>query len=114
VLTAAVLILALMLTRTSRGGWAFATTGLAAIGFIATIFTGLYPRVLVSSPTFDNSLTIANAATGHYALQVITVAAAIFTPLILVYQGWTYHVFRKRLGADHATAAYGSLGPDKQ
>jgi len=99
-------------TRTGNGGWAFATTGLAAIGFIATIFTGLYPRVLVSSPTFANSLTISNSATGHYALQVISVAAAICTPLILVYQGWTYYVFRTRLGGDHATAAYGSLGDE--
>jgi cytochrome d ubiquinol oxidase subunit II len=112
VITAAVLILALVFTRTGNGGWAFATTGLAAIGFIATIFTGLYPRVLVSSPTFANSLTISNSATGHYALQVISVAAAICTPLILVYQGWTYYVFRTRLGGDHATAAYGSLGDE--
>ena len=97
VLTAAMLVLALVLTRTGRDGWAFATTGLGAIGFIATIFTGLYPRVLVSDPSFGNSLTIQNAATGHYALAVITVAAAIFTPLILLYQGWTYYVLRARL-----------------
>jgi len=114
VLTAATLILALVLTRAGIAGWAFVATGLAAIGFIATIFTGLYPRVLVSSPTFDNSLTIANAVTGRYALQVITAAAVIFTPLILAYQGWTYYVFRQRLGGDGATAAYGSTGGDKR
>ena len=113
-LTAILLILALMLTRTHRNGWAFATTGLVAIGFIATIFTGLYPRVLVSDPTFANSLTISNAATGHYALQVITVAAAIFTPLILLYQGWTYYVFRRRLGGDWTSPSYGSLGSDER
>jgi cytochrome bd ubiquinol oxidase subunit II len=96
-LTATVLVLAVILTRTGRGGWAFAATGLGAIGFVATIFTGLYPRVLVSDPVFANSLTISNAAAGHYALQVITVVAAIFTPIVLLYQGWTYHVFRKRL-----------------
>ena len=97
-LTAIVLILAVVLTRGGRPGWAFAATGLGAIGFVATIFTGLYPRVLVSSPDFANSLTTANAASGHYALQVITVVAAIFTPLVLLYQGWTYYVFRRRLG----------------
>jgi cytochrome d ubiquinol oxidase subunit II len=96
-LTALVLVLAVILTRTGRSGWAFAVTGLAALGFVATIFTGLYPRVLVSDPVFANSLTISNAAAGTYALQVITVVAAIFTPVILLYQGWTYHVFRKRL-----------------
>jgi cytochrome d ubiquinol oxidase subunit II len=98
--TAAALILAVAFTRTRRGGWAFAATGLATIGFIATIFTGLYPRVLVSDPTFANSLTITNAASGHYAMKVITIVAAIFTPLILLYTGWTYHVFRTRLGGE--------------
>jgi cytochrome d ubiquinol oxidase subunit II len=109
-LTAVALGLGLVLTRTDRTGWAFATTGLGAIGFIATIFTGLYPRVIVSDPTFANSLTISNSVTGHYALQVITVAAVIFTPLVLLYQGWTYYVFRKRLGGDRAATSYGSLG----
>jgi cytochrome bd ubiquinol oxidase subunit II len=99
-LTAIALILAALLTRARREGWAFAATGLGAIGFVATIFTGLYPRVLVSDPTFANSLTISNAATGHYALQVITVVAAIFTPLIVLYQSWTYYVFRRRLGGE--------------
>src|SRR3954470_17358503 len=41
-LTAIVLILAAVLTRARRSGWAFAATGLAAVGFVATIFTGLY------------------------------------------------------------------------
>ncbi len=111
VLTAVALILAVVLTRAGRSGWAFAATGLGAIGFIATLFTGLYPRVLVSDPTFANSLTIQNAATGHYALQVITVAAVIFTPLVLLYQGWTYYVFRRRLGgasSTHGLAAGGA------
>ena len=106
-LTAIALILAAVLTRAHRSGWAFAATGLGAIGFVATIFTGLYPRVLVSNPAFENSLTIANAASGHYALQVITVVAAIFTPLVLLYQGWTYHVFRKRLGGQEIRSPIG-------
>ena len=80
-------------------------TGLGAIGVVATLFTGLYPRVMVSHPTFANSLTISNAAAGHYALQVITVVAAIFTPLVLIYQSWTYHVFRKRLRGEEVVYA---------
>ena len=99
-LTALALLLAALLIRARREGWAFAATGAGAVGFVATIFTGLYPRVLVSHPVFDNSLTIANAAAGHYALQVITVVAAICTPLVLLYQGWTYYVFRRRLGGE--------------
>jgi cytochrome d ubiquinol oxidase subunit II len=98
VLGVAALVLCALLVRSGRSGWAFAMTGLAAVGMIATIFTGLYPRVLVSDPTFGNSLTISSAASEHYALTVITVVAAIFTPVVLLYQGWTYHVFRARLG----------------
>jgi cytochrome d ubiquinol oxidase subunit II len=98
VLTGLVVIGAAVLAVRGRETWAFATTGLAAIGVVATIFTGLYPRVIVSDPAFGNSLTISNAAAGHYALEVITVVAVVFTPIILLYQGWTYHVFRARLG----------------
>jgi len=103
-LTAIVLILALGLTRARRRGWAFTASALGAIGFVATIFTGLYPRVLVSNPTFANSLTISNAAAGHYALKVITIVAAIFVPLLLIYQSWTYYVFRKRLCGEQVAA----------
>jgi len=98
VLTGLVVIGAAVLAVRGRETWAFAATGLAAIGVVATIFTGLYPRVIVSDPAFGNSLTISNAAAGNYALEVITVVAVVFTPIILLYQGWTYHVFRARLG----------------
>jgi len=98
VLTGLLVIGAAVLTARGRAGAAFAATGLAAIGVVATIFTGLYPRVLVSDPAFGNSLTISNAASGHYALEVITVVAVVVTPVVLLYQGWTYHVFRARLG----------------
>jgi cytochrome bd ubiquinol oxidase subunit II len=99
-LAALALLLAVWFIRTRHEGRAFAMTGLGAIGIVATLFTGLYPRVLVSRPSFANSLTISNASTGHYALQVITIVAAIFIPVILLYQGWTYHVFRKRLSGE--------------
>jgi len=98
VLTGLLVIGAAVLTARGRAGAAFAATGLAAIGVVATIFTGLYPRVLVSDPAFGNSLTISNAASGHYAVEVITVVAVVVTPVVLLYQGWTYHVFRARLG----------------
>jgi cytochrome bd ubiquinol oxidase subunit II len=110
VLTAIVLILGVGLTRTARSGWAFTATALGAAGFVATVFTGLYPRVLVSNPTFANSLTISNAASGHYALKVITIVAAIFVPLLLLYQGWTYYVFRQRLGGERVRTPAALIG----
>jgi cytochrome d ubiquinol oxidase subunit II len=93
---------AVVLVFARRSGWAFVMTALAAVGCVATIFTGLYPRVLVSHPSFQNSLTVSGASAGHYALVVITVVAAIFVPVVLLYQAWTYHVFRARLGGEDA------------
>ena len=29
----------------------------------------------------------------------MTVVAVIFTPIVLLYQGWTYWVFRQRVGS---------------
>lgn len=71
----------------------------------ATIFLNLYPRVMPSSLGAANDLTIWNAASTSYTLRVMTVVAAIFTPIVLAYQGWTYWVFRKRLSRDDAEGA---------
>ena len=81
-----------------RSGWAFVMSAVASLSIVATLFTSLYPRVLVSDPGLQNSLTVSGAAAAHYALSVITVVAAVLLPVMLLYQGWTYHVFRARLG----------------
>jgi cytochrome bd ubiquinol oxidase subunit II len=96
----AALVAAVVFVARQRSGAAFVATGLATVLWVATIFTTLYPRVLVSHPSFSNSLTMSGAAAGHYALSVITVVAAVLTPVVLLYQGWTYHVFRARLGGE--------------
>ena len=54
---------------------------------------------MVSSTNFADSLTIDNAASGHYTLTVMTVAVGILLPIVLLYQAWTYHVFRARVGS---------------
>jgi cytochrome d ubiquinol oxidase subunit II len=53
--------------------------------------------VIVSSPNFGNSLTVSGAASAHYTLAVMSVVALIVTPVVLLYQGWTYYVFRARV-----------------
>ncbi|OGO38125.1 MAG: cytochrome d ubiquinol oxidase subunit II [Chloroflexi bacterium RBG_16_57_11] len=83
--------------RKMRQGWAFVTTALAIAFSLVTAFLILYPRVMISSINLLYSLTIYNASSSPYTLQVMTVVAIIFVPLVLVYQGWSYWVFRKRL-----------------
>jgi cytochrome d ubiquinol oxidase subunit II len=94
----AALVLAVVLVHLGRQIWAFTMTGLAAIAVIVALFTSLFPRVMVSSTDFGNSLTVSNSASHHYTLAVMTVVALVFIPLVLLYQGWTYHVFRARVG----------------
>jgi cytochrome d ubiquinol oxidase subunit II len=94
------LVLGIALTLRRRRGWGFGLTATAIALTVATIFTGLYPRVMVSSPDFANSLTIANSASAHYTLEVMTVVALVITPIVLLYQGWTYYVFRARVTGD--------------
>jgi cytochrome d ubiquinol oxidase subunit II len=92
------LLLAVVFVQRRRAIWAFAMTGLGAIAVVVTLFTSLFPRVMVSSSDFGNSLTVGNSASQHYTLAVMSVVALIFVPLVLLYQGWTYHVFRARIG----------------
>jgi cytochrome d ubiquinol oxidase subunit II len=96
----AAVALALLFVFGRRSGWAFVMTAFATVLWVATVFTSLYPRVMVSSPDFGNSLTVDGASSAHYTLVLMSVVAAIFLPLVLLYQGWTYHVFRARVGGD--------------
>jgi cytochrome d ubiquinol oxidase subunit II len=83
--------------RVRREGWAFAGTA-AAIGLtVVTLFAALYPVVLPSTGDPAGTLTVVNAAASPYPLKVLTVVAGVFLPLVLIYQGWTYWVFRRRL-----------------
>jgi cytochrome d ubiquinol oxidase subunit II len=101
----AALVLAIVFLARGRTGRAFAMTGVATISVVATLFTGLYPRVMVSSTDFENSLTVDGAASSHYALQVMSVVALVFVPVVLLYQGWTYYVFRRRVGGERTAAS---------
>jgi cytochrome d ubiquinol oxidase subunit II len=96
----AALLLAAVLVYLGRNGIAFALSAVGTLGLVATLFTSLYPRVMLSSPDFANSLTVSGSASAHYTLVVLTVVAATVTPIVLLYQGWTYHVFRYRLGVE--------------
>ena len=89
-----------MCVRLARSGWAFALTAAGAFLVVVTIFTSLFPRVMVSSTSFSYSLTVDGASSAHYTLAVMSVVALITAPVILLYQAWTYHVFRARVGAD--------------
>ncbi|GAA2722433.1 cytochrome d ubiquinol oxidase subunit II [Actinocorallia aurantiaca] len=105
VLAALFLVGAIALSFKVREGWAFALSGLTIIAAVATLFLGLYPDVMPSTISPANSLNVENAAATSKTLGIMTWVALIFLPLILLYQSWTYWVFRKRIGVEHIPAA---------
>ncbi|NIH86128.1 cytochrome d ubiquinol oxidase subunit II [Amycolatopsis granulosa] len=84
-----------------RDGQAFAALGVTIAAAVVTLFGALYPDVLPSTLGAANSLTVVNAASSPYTLTVMTWVGAFGAPAVLVYQGWTYWVFRKRISTAH-------------
>ncbi|USX49972.1 cytochrome d ubiquinol oxidase subunit II [Lentzea sp. HUAS12] len=98
--------LALWRLWVAREGQAFALMGFAVAATVVVLFASLYPNVLPSTLDPAYSLTVEGAASSPYTLKVMTWVAAFGTPAVLVYQGWTYWVFRKRIGVQHIPAAH--------
>lgn len=97
ILAAVAWLAALGLTLKGRDGWAFIFSSLTILLAVTTLFVGLFPNVMVSSIDTAYNLTITNASSQQYTLTVMTIVAVIMTPIVLLYQGWTYWVFRKRI-----------------
>ena len=101
IVAVAALVAALGLNETGREGWAFVLSGVTIVASVAMLFLSLYPDVMPSSLNPAWSLTVVNASSSPYTLRVMTWVAGVATPLVLCYQGWTYWVFRKRIGVRH-------------
>jgi cytochrome d ubiquinol oxidase subunit II len=98
----AALFLAGYFIRKEKAGWAFIMTGLTLVITVATTFLILYPNVMVSSLDPAYNLTIYNASSSDYTLRVMTIVALLFVPVVLIYQGWSFWVFRGRISEDSA------------
>ncbi|WP_238402699.1 cytochrome d ubiquinol oxidase subunit II [Cellulomonas sp. H30R-01] len=107
VVVAALALVALVVaTRARREGQAFVASAVAIVAVVVLIFGSMYPDVM---PALDpaNSLTVDNASSTDYTLTVMTWVAVFLTPLVLLYQGWTYWVFRKRISGHQIPAHTG-------
>jgi cytochrome bd ubiquinol oxidase subunit II len=80
-------------------GWAFASAATAMASVVGSLFFALFPRVMVSTTNAAYNLTVSNTASPSYTLKVMSVVALISFPLVLLYQGWTLYIFRKRVTA---------------
>lgn len=98
------LVAALVANQLGREGWAFTLSGATIVAAVAMLFLSLFPNVMPSTLNGDWSLTVTNASSSPYTLKIMTWLAVIATPIVLLYQGWTYWVFRKRIGTQHIAA----------
>ncbi|MER5883840.1 cytochrome d ubiquinol oxidase subunit II [Streptomyces sp. NPDC001941] len=101
VIAVVALVAALGAIKVGREGWSFALSGVTIAAAVAMLFLTLFPDVMPSSLNPDWSLTVTNASSSPYTLKIMTWCAGIATPVVLLYQGWTYWVFRKRIGTHH-------------
>jgi cytochrome d ubiquinol oxidase subunit II len=83
--------------RAGAEKWAFGLMAATITFAVGSILAALYPNVMPSTIDPAFSLTIANASSSQYTLEVMTWVAVIMLPLVLAYQGFTYWVFRRRI-----------------
>ncbi|MEZ0449805.1 cytochrome d ubiquinol oxidase subunit II [Cellulomonas sp. ICMP 17802] len=106
VVAAGALVVLVVSAQRRQEGRAFLASAVAIVAAVVLIFGSMYPDVM---PAFDpaNSLTVTNASSTSYTLTVMTWVAVVLTPLVLLYQGWTYWVFRRRISAQQIPAHTG-------
>jgi cytochrome bd ubiquinol oxidase subunit II len=100
VASAAALLSVGYFVRTRQFGWGFVLMGVTIVLSVATFFWFLYPNVMVSSTDEANNLSIDGVAASETALQVMTGVTLVLLPFVLIYFGWSYWIFRKRITAD--------------
>ncbi|MGD8149945.1 cytochrome d ubiquinol oxidase subunit II [Ornithinimicrobium sp. Y1694] len=84
-----------------REGWGFTGTFVTIALATAALFVALFPNVMPTTLADGLSLTVENASSTQKTLGIMTVVAVIFTPIVLLYQSWTYWIFRKRVSGHH-------------
>ncbi|MCL6456727.1 MAG: cytochrome d ubiquinol oxidase subunit II [Gorillibacterium sp.] len=97
ILGAVAFLLAVYFIFRKKDSWAFGMTGAVIAISFASVFIGLFPRVMISSIDKAYSLTIHNAASSPYSLKVMSIVALTLLPFVLGYQAWSYFVFHKRV-----------------
>lgn len=84
-----------------REGIAFILTSGTIAACAVMIFAHLYPGLGFDNTGLKVALDITTAASSPTTLTLMTVAAGILVPIVLLYQIWTYTVFRRRLGVQN-------------
>ena len=96
-LAALSLIVSVVLQLKGRSGLAFVASILAILFVTVMVFATMFPNVLISTLNPLWNLTIYNACSSPYTLKIMTIVALTLVPIVLIYQGWSFWMFRKRV-----------------
>jgi cytochrome d ubiquinol oxidase subunit II len=110
-IAAAALLVAFGVHRKGREGWAFLFSAVTIGVAVISLFLALYPAVMPSSSSSAYDLTVGNASSSPYTLKVMFWVALLGTPVVLLYQSWTFWVFRKRIGVEDIPSAAATALP---
>ncbi|WP_261815475.1 cytochrome d ubiquinol oxidase subunit II [Vibrio gallicus] len=90
-------LLAALMSRIERGGFAFVFSSLGNAGIIFTAGLSMFPFVMPSSLNPSQSLTMWDATSSELTLNIMTVVAFVMVPIILAYTTWSYYKMFGRL-----------------
>ena len=93
-----------------RDGSAFAATAITVVSWVAALFIALFPRIMVSSLGLERSISIEQAGSSQYTLTVMTIAAVVLVPVIILYQWWGFRTLMARLGRGEPPLSSGQAG----
>ena len=96
-LAAVFMILSVLCSRKQASGLAFVFIALAIACCVAGVFAGMFPNIMISTLDPAYSLDIYNAASSPKTLSFMTKVALTMVPIVLLYQIWSFYVFRARV-----------------
>ncbi|PKF63357.1 cytochrome d ubiquinol oxidase subunit II [Psychromonas sp. psych-6C06] len=91
-------LLVVIATKFNRAGFAFLFSSLTQGAVLMTFALSVFPFVMPSSIDPSMSFTVWDATSSEMTLNIMTIAAVIFLPIILLYTSWGYFKMFGRLG----------------
>ncbi len=84
-------LITMLFSKADKNGWAFVSSSLTIACIILTCGVAMFPFIMPSSIMPNASLTMWDATSSLFTLQVMTVVAIIFVPIVLAYTAWCYY-----------------------
>jgi len=94
-------LFAWLASKFNRSAFAFLSSSIAQFGVLLTCGISMFPFILPSSIDPSHSFTVWDAVSSEFTLNIMTIAAMIFLPLILLYTSWAYFKMFGRIGKEY-------------